>query len=417
MVYVTGLGVVSSIGNGVIEYTQSLKKGISGIKSAHRIARYSKIPCVAEIPDFSFQDLLKSYSHHSEITKRALVAGQRASLAMQASILSVLEAWDSACFTTTFSIPTERIGLIVAGHNLTNNLAFDCHNRHRNAPEYINPRYAMQFMDSDYLGTISEIFDIHGQGFTVGGASASGNVALVKGYESIKAGYLDTCILVAPPANLGPLELQAFYNLGAMGGKRFKSSPEKACRPFDQAHEGFIYGEGCGCLILESEVVTKLRGIHPQAVMLGGAIYLDGNRLSDPSENGEIKAMQLALKDAKKKSEDIEYINAHGTSSPLGDETEIKAIKAVYGNGAKNIWINATKGLIGHCLYSAGVMEAITTIVQMREGFLHPNKNLDNPIDSECKFCGKKEEKVSISTAMNNSFGFGGISTSIILKI
>ena len=229
MAYISGFGILSSIGIGVPEYTQALKEGVCGIKN------HSVIPCIAEMKSFLFQEKLNKYSHRSEILKKALAIGQRTSLAMQATILCVLEAWDNSQFAIdSYSTQKERVGIIIAGHNLNSNLSFECYSKYFNTPEYVNPRYAIQFMDSDYLGTLSEIFDIHGGGFSTGGSSASGNIALIKGYESIKAGYLDMCIIVAPPANLGPLELRAFYNLGAMGGKKFKEEPEKACRPFDK---------------------------------------------------------------------------------------------------------------------------------------------------------------------------------------
>jgi malonyl-ACP decarboxylase len=153
-------------------------------------------------------------------------------------------------------------------------------------------------MDTDHIGTISEIFNIAGEGFTVGGASASGNIGIIKGFQMIQLGIVDACIVVGALADLTNMELQGFYNIGAMGGKTFHDKPEKACRPFDRDHEGFIYGQASGCLILESFESAQKRNIPLLAEMLGGSIILDSNRLSDPNENGEIKAMESALKQA-----------------------------------------------------------------------------------------------------------------------
>jgi malonyl-ACP decarboxylase len=126
--------------------------------------------------------------------------------------------------------------------------------------------------------------------------------------------------------------------------------------------------------------------------------------------------MTSALQQANLKPEQIHYLNAHGTSSPLGDKTEIKAVKRVFKECLSQLWINSSKSLTGHCLSSAGVIECIASIIQMQEGFIHPNINLENPIDGECRFSRQKAEMVSIDTAMSNSFGFGGINSSIILK-
>ncbi len=126
--------------------------------------------------------------------------------------------------------------------------------------------------------------------------------------------------------------------------------------------------------------------------------------------------MELALTQAQIKANELDYLNAHGTSSPLGDETEIKAIRQVFQDHLSRLWINSTKGLTGHCLYSAGVVEAIASIIQMQEGFVHPNINLDNPIDRACLFSGSVSAPEKIEIAMSNSFGFGGINSSIILK-
>jgi malonyl-ACP decarboxylase len=224
-------------------------------------------------------------------------------------------------------------------------------------------------------------------------------------------------MVVGSLADLSPMEMQGFVNIGGMGGKAFSDEPARACRPFDSAHEGFIYGQGSGCIILESGECARKRKTSILASMPGGAVVLDGNRLSNPNEDGEVRVMEEALRQAGIGYQELDYINAHGTSTPLGDETEIKAIKRVLKERLTQVWVNSTKSMTGHCLYSAGVIEAIASIIQMREGFVHPNLNLEHPIDSECRFSGAVTVPAEIKTAMSNSFGFGGINTSIILKI
>ena len=152
------------------------------------------------------------------------------------------------------------------------------------------------------------------------------------------------------------------------------------------------------------------------AEVIGGGIALDANSSSAPNSAGEERAMRAAMADASVSAHDVTYLNAHGTASRLGDETEIAAIKNVFEAYAQTIWVNSTKSLIGHCLNAAGVVEAIATVVQMTEGFLHPNITLQEPIDSECRFVGRVAETAEIDVAMSNSFGFGGINSSIVLK-
>ena len=182
----------------------------------------------------------------------------------------------------------------------------------------------------------------------MGGASASGNVAIIKGYQLIRSGLADARPVVGPAAGLSSLELQGLYNLGTMGGKRFGNEPELACRPFDKDHEGFIYGQAAACLVLESRLSARQRGAAGLAEVLGGVLVLHGHRLPDPSEAWEIRAMASALNQAGIDAGKVDYINTHGTSTPLGDETEINAIREVFNDNVAKVWLNSTKGLTGH---------------------------------------------------------------------
>ncbi len=413
-IMITGIGVISAIGQSVKEYRQSLRTGLSGIGTlTGRSMPAISVTIGAEIGDFSLAARLQQYAFlPEELIQNAQQYAGRSPYVIQASVVSALEAWENAQLHEN-PISSERLGIIVAGHNLSQHYQYENYPKFQQTPEYLSPRYPLHFMDTDQVGTLSELFHIQGEGFTVGGASASGNVAIIKGYQLIQSGLADACLVVGAMADLSPMELQGFYNLGAMGGKRFVDEPKKACRPFDKDHEGFIYGQASGCVILESKESAARRGLQGMAEILGGTMILDGNRLADPSEAGEIRVMESALNQAQVKANEVDYLNAHGTSSPLGDETEIKAIRQVFQDHL--LWINSTKGLTGHCLYSAGVVEAIASIIQMQEGFVHPNLNLDNPIDTACRFSGSVSAPEKIEIAMSNSFGFGGINSSIIL--
>jgi malonyl-ACP decarboxylase len=414
-VAITGLGIVCSIGHNCEEFTSALKLGKSGIGWLENL----NVPGLAvkfgaEIKDFSLRNHRLEDSYPEKLAKRVKSIMGRMPQMLESVVASSLEAAKSAGLHNGYT-PSDRMSVLVAGSNLSQNLHYRNAARYNSSLEYISPSYALQFFDTNIVGILSELLNVHGEGYTVGGASASGNSALIQAYRMIKSGYADVCIVAAPMADFSPIELQAFYNLGAMGGNRF-DNPQSSCRPFDKQHEGFILGQGSGCLILESMESAKRRNADILAEIIGGATVLDGNRLSDAREDGEAAAMKKALKDGNVSPCDIDYINAHGTSTPLGDDVELSAIRSVFKDEISRIWINSTKSLTGHCLFSAGIIEAIACIQQMNNGFIHPNLNLDNPIVSGFRFAGSEAVKADINTAMSNCFGFGGINTSIILK-
>ncbi|PPK70807.1 malonyl-ACP decarboxylase [Methylobacter tundripaludum] len=416
-VQITGMGIVSAIGHNIAEFTRSLADGKSGVR---RIARSTTPPLAvaigAEIDGFNFEQMLGQFSDMPEsLTQSVQHVTRRAPFTIQTSVISALQAWRQARLDDK-PIEPERIGLVIAGHNTTQNYQYSlCSDFQRN-PEYLSPRYALQFMDSNQIGVLSEIFNIRGEGFVTGGASASGNVGVIHGARLIQAGLVDACLVVGVVADLSPMEIQGFCTIGAMGGKQFHDQPEKACRPFDALHEGFIYGQASACLVLESGDSANARKAPGLANILGGAINLHATASAQPDIDGETKAMNAALQQSGLAACEIDYLNTHGSSSPLGDKVEIQAIEQVFGDHFPRVRLNATKGLTGHCLYSAGVVEIIATVVQMQQGFIHPNINLENPINATANFCGATAVSQPIHSAMSNSFGFGGINTSIVLQ-
>jgi malonyl-ACP decarboxylase len=414
---ITGMGIVSSIGDDIISFCNSLKQGKSGIT---RVSLSStpelSVNIAAKIQNFSFSESLKKLQNiPEEQFFKARKLGQRAPFVIQTSIISALQAWEQAgLFDNTIS--SNRLGLVIAGQNSTQNYQYELISKFGKNPEYLSPRYALEFLETNQIGVLSELFGIQGEGIVVGGASATGNVGLVKGYQLIKSGIVDACLVVGVVTDLSPMDIQGFINVGAMGGKLYGDRPAEACRPFDTKHEGFIYGQASGSIVLESAGSAKKRETEFQTEMAGGVVTLDGNSSSNPNKNGELNAMSYALEKAGLAVTDINYINTHGSSSPLGDKTEAEAIGDLLGDHRPNVWINATKSLTGHCLYSAGMVEAIATAIQLKEGFIHPNKNLEELIDKTLKFCSDKAEQFQPMAALSNSFGFGGINTSIILK-
>lgn len=415
-VVITGMGVVNSIGNNIQEFCDALKSGKSGIEQIDKQGS-SSLKLGGYIKNFNFNNLLEQrYGEecYKNIKKHALKIGKRSSIAVQCGLISSLEAWEQAKLWDK-SINPERIGIILCGNNISNNTSFRTYYEVLDDLEYVSPSYAQYFMDTDQMAAVSELLNIKGEGYTTGGASASGNVGIINGCRLIHQGIVDVCLVIGPVADISDLELNAFINIGALGGKKYSNNPNKVCRPFDLEHNGFVYGQGTGCLVLESLNSAQNRGVTYFANVLGGAVALDANRGTNPSRDGEVRVMTQALQIAGVGKNQVDYINAHGSSSPLGDEVEVKAIKDVFYEHLNHIKINSTKGLTGHCLFSAGVIEAIATILQMNHGFLHPNLNLKHPIDSDVNFVGDKYEISDIRYSVSNSFGFGGINSSIVL--
>lgn len=416
-VVITNLGLINSIANDSDEFCNALKIGKSGISKLKKIpSEKILIKIGGEIVDFDWRDHLDKLKNSvPDIYKKARKALNNSTFSTRISSCAAIQAFLSTQLNQS-KIDPEDVGIVVAGNNINQKYIIDNYKKFLKEPEYINPLYALSYLDTNLVGSISEILTIKGLGYTVGGSSASGNLGIINAYHLIKHGYVKACLAVGALADFSELELQAFSILGAMNGTKYNDFPQKASRPFDKNHDGFVYGQGSGCIVLESLEHALKRGACILGEIVGASIVLDGNHLSNPSLEGEAKAMRKALEEAHIDYSAIQYINAHGTSSPLGDETELAAIKEVFKDRIKDIYINSTKSMIGHCIYSAGIIEMIATILQMNDGFLHPNLNLDEPFDPDFLFVGRKTQKADIEHALSNSFGFGGINSSIVLK-
>ena len=399
---ITGIGIITSIGQGVATFKEALLSGETQFAYLKQPGRESIKPFIgAELPDINARTLFPEYSG---LLRSATKSGQVA-------IVAVAEAWQDAQLTSS-QVNPERVGLVVGGSNLQQCYQQQTWERYQSRPEFIRPTYGLTFWDTDILGLISQCFQIQGEGYSVGGASASGGVAIIHAARQILMGNSDICIALGALSDLSRYEFQALMNLGAMGSERFADRPNLACRPFDQDHDGFIYGEGCGAVILERTDRARQRGAQSHGQLKGWGLALDGNRSPEPSQKGEERAINTALAMADLQPENIDYVNTHGTASPLGDKTEVAALKSV---GLNHCLLNSTKSLTGHCLTAAGVVEAIATVLQMKFGFCHPTKNLVNPIDTSLNWVKETSVQAEIKYAISNSFGFGGINTALLI--
>ena len=408
-VLITGAGVVTSNAQGKSEFLTALLKGVTNFGIMKRPGR-----------QFDFcTDNLEKYSSAfigAEITAmrlpELLPAGvvRAASLSSQAALIALSEAWMEAAL---HDVDPEKIGLIIGGSNFQQRELIQTQRAYNNREQFLRPTYGMTFMDSDMSGICSEVFGFKAFSYTLGAASASSQVAVIEAAKKISTGQVDVCIVLGALMDLSCWELQAFRSMGAMGSIKYENEPDLASRPFDMNRDGFIFGESCAAVVLESEQHAKKRNVGALARVAGYAIRMDGNRNPNPSLAGESAVIKSSLENAGFSPKSIGYINPHGTGSVVGDEIELMALKE---NGLSNAYINATKSVIGHGLASAGVVELVATVLQLKEKKFHPAVNLDNPIDRSFNWVTSEMSDNSIQRAITLSMGFGGVNTAICVE-
>lgn len=419
-VAVTGAGVVCAIAGNLTELAAALRQGRCGISAYHNPAAPS-IRCAATLRNVSWREALEPLLlERPELAKRTRKVLNNNSPAACLSVCAALQAVAQAGYGEDSGSILDTAGIIVAGNNLDQDFIAENWQRFRDINRIINPKFAITFQDSNHIGTLSEILAIRGPGCTIGAASASGNAALFNAIQWIHSGLTERCLVIGACNRLSPLELEAYALLGAAASvdphQEPHQDPAKVCRPFDMDHAGFVWGEATACVLLESADSARTRPVPPLAEIVGGALLLDGHHLPDPSLAGEVRAMRCALKSADLAPEQIAYVNAHGTSSPLGDQTECQALQEVFGRHLPALAVNSTKSLTGHCLSAAGVLELLSACIQMNTGFLHPNLNLERPIDPDIHFAGAQAAVLDAEYGLSNGFGFGGINSALVIR-
>lgn len=394
----TGIGITSAIGQGKENFLDALLNGRSRFDIIRREGRQKKTAFLgAEISQ------LHGIDNFSEKVLR------HASFSAQAAAVTIREAWHDAKLD---SVPSSRIGLIVGGSNYQQRNLLLTQEKYRDCLHYLPPHYALYLMDTDLCGVCSMLFNIKGLYYTVGGASASGNLAIIQSAQAVLSGQVDVCIALGPVMDLSYFELQAFQSIGAMGSHRFADKPDKACRPFDRDRDGFIFGESCAAIIVESHESSFARKVIPYAKLCSSSMVFDANRNPNPSYLGEKKVIQEVLKRANLVPAQIDYINPHGTGSIVGDEIELKAI---IDSNLSHAFINTTKSITGHGISSAGIVELVATLLQMKVNKLHPSLNLDSPIAPDLKWVGESHLSSETNYALNLSVGFSGINTALCI--
>lgn len=398
-IVVTGLGVTTAVGQGKERFTRALFAGDHRFAVLRRPGRQLDSRFVgAEIP---------SLTPPARVAARDL---RTASFTARVALATLEEAWTEAGLDEANA---SRVGLVVGGSNVQQRELVQAHDRHRAKPRFLRPGYGMSYLDTDLCALATAAFGIRGLAHTVGGASASGQLAVIEAAEAVASGRVDICIALGALADLSYWELQALQSMGAMAPEQCADAPEAACRPFDTAHNGFVFGEACAALVVERRGARPPREHAPYGRLSGWSVQLDGNRGPDPSLEGEVRAIRQALGNAGLAAADIDYVNPHGTASPVGDRTEVQALRA---SGLTRAAVNATKSITGHGLSAAGAVEAVAALLQMRHGRLHPTRNLDDPVDGSLRWVRGEAIESEVRHCLSLSMGFGGINTALCMS-
>lgn len=408
-VVVTGLGAITPLGKTVSDYWDGLEKGVSGA-SAIELFDTSKFKTrfACEIKDFDPTTYLEK--------KEARKIDRYCQFALIASDEAVKDAGISK-----ENVNPDRVGVIFAsGIGGIQTFQDDVMEfaRGDGTPRF-NPFFIPKMILDIAAGQISMRYGFRGPNFAVVSACASSTNALIEAFDNIRLGRADIILAGGSEAVICEAGVGGFNAMRALSERN--DDPATASRPFDKNRDGFVMGEGAGMLVLESLDHAIKRGAKIYCEVAGGGATADAHHITAPHPEGlgAKNVMQVALKDAGMKPEDIDYINVHGTSTPLGDISETKAILGVFGENAYKLNISSTKSMTGHCLGAAGVIEALACILAVTKDVIPPTINhfTDDPdLDPKLNFTFNKAQYREVNAAMSNTFGFGGHNASVIIK-
>jgi 3-oxoacyl-[acyl-carrier-protein] synthase II len=408
-VVVTGLGALTPLGNNLRAYWDGLAAGVSG---ANLITRFDaskfKTRFACELKNFNVEDHIdrKEARRMDPYTHYALIVAKEA-----------LE--DSGLLLDL--INKDRVG-VIWGSGIGGLVTFqeECvaFGKGDGTPRF-NPFFIPKMIADIASGHISINYGFRGPNYTTTSACASSNNAMIDAFNYIRLGKSDIIVTGGSEAAVCEAGVGGFNACKALSENN--DNYATASRPFDATRDGFVLGEGAGCLILEEYEHAKARGAKIYCEVMGGGLSADAYHITAPHPEGlgAKLVMKHALEDAGMKVEDIDYINVHGTSTPLGDVQEAKAIQHVFGEHAYNLNISSTKSMTGHLLGAAGAIEAIATIMALQEGIIAPTINFSTPdpeLDPRLNFTFNQAQRRTVNAAMTNTFGFGGHNTSAIFR-
>ena len=411
-VVITGLGALTPIGNDVETAWENAKKGVSGAGPiTHFDASLFKTKFACEVKDFNAAD------HFDRKKLRQL------DLYAQYALVAADEAIKDAGLEDE-GLDKNRIGVIFAAgigglHTFEEEAGYYAMNK-ENGPQY-NPFFIPKMIADIAAGQISIDHGFRGPNFATVSACASSNNALIDAFNYVRLGMADAIVAGGAEAAVYPAGVGGFNSMKALSTRN--EDPAKASRPMSGSRDGFVIGEGAAALVLEELEHAKARGAKIYAEVAGGGMSADAYHITatHPDGLGATLVMENALRDAGMKPEDIDYINLHGTSTPVGDVSEAKAVKKVFGDHAYKLNLSSTKSMTGHLLGAAGALEAIFTVKAVTDNIVPPTINHeegdeDPEIDYNMNWTFNKAQEREINAALSNTFGFGGHNAALIIK-
>ncbi len=403
-VVVTGIGVISPLGNTKEIFWDNIKNGTCGIDKVTKFdtSKFS-VKMAAEVKDFdasNYMDKKKS---------------RRMDPFCQYAIASAKDAWSDASLEEKIN---HRNPSVIIGSGIGGLLTIEkqAQRLHEKGPEWVSPFFIPMSISNMASGYVAIELGLNGHSLSLQTACASGSSAIGEAYKMIRNGDSELVVAGGVEAAITPLAVAGFSSMKALSESTDK---DRASIPFDKDRSGFVIGEGAATLVLESYSSAKKRGARIYGEIAGYGSTSDAHHITAPEPNGTYaaKAIQMAMKDNNIRPEEIGYINAHGTSTPLNDKIETEAIKKALGEHARSVAISSTKSMTGHLLGAAGSLEAIICLLALRDNFLPPTINYQNS-DPECDldYIPNKAREAKTNYALSNSFGFGGHNVSLLIK-
>lgn len=402
---ITGLGVVSPVGNTVDEFWNSIKNGVSGIDFITKFDTTDyKVKIAGEVKNFNPEE----YVSKKDVKRNDMYSIYAVAASTQAVENSGLNL-DEIDHDRFGAIIGSGIGGLMTIQEQVTKLA-------EKGPSKVSPLFIPMAISNMAAGNVAIKFGAKGVCENIVTACATGTNCIGEAFRNIKYGYNDIILAGGAEASISPIGVAGFTNLTALSTN---PDPAKACRPFDKNRDGFVMGDGSGIVVLEELEHALKRGAKIYAEVVGYGANCDAYHITAPCPDGSgaAKAMKLAMDEAGIKAEDVDYINAHGTSTPANDSGETAAIKLAFGDSAKNVAVSSTKSMTGHLLGAAGAIEAIVCAKALEEGFIPPTINYETP-DEACDldYVPNVGRKADIKYALSNSLGFGGHNGVLCLK-
>ena len=406
-VAVTGGSVVSTLGHSRQEFWERSAAGKSGVS---RIGRFVpdefKVHFAGEVKDFDAAAMV-------DVPEKEL---RRMDRFVQFAVVAADRALQEAGLDSKSGDPTRRGVLVGSGIGGLHEIEEQHRTLFERGPRRVSPFMIPKLMVNAASGNISYLFNLKGPNSAVATACASATNAIGDAFRLIQHGQADVMVTGGSEAAITPMGVSGFARMNALSNRN--DAPASASRPFDRDRDGFVLGEGAGILVLEDWAHARKRGAEILAEVLGYGMSSDAYHMTapDPEGRGAGRAMCFAVKDAALNPEDIQYVNAHGTSTPLGDVAETAAIKTVFGDHARKLAVSSTKSQIGHLLGASGGVETIACVMALLEQAAPPTINLDEPGEGcDLDYVPHEARPMPIKAVLNNSFGFGGHNACLVL--